>query len=281
MERRPNDKPAEAPSKATTSEAPAPTLEQHIANALIGDLPSVELAELLNANDAAIIAAEQAAQAVKEFAYDPTLSHDIVEARERLENTALLVGRLKTLQRHLQKRLAQVVKSEEAISWLAERDEFEAAHLAAMPEQRYAYDAALQQSSTSSRMSLRSRPLAARCSPVVRCISAWKTSPTRHRLRACCRTRACSISPVVSSGPIRSKQIALRSRWQKCLRASGGDPEQFSPFWWRAAQRRQAAHRVETERQDARLRQLAAEQEARLNKEERERFAAAHGGAVK
>jgi len=62
--------------------------------------------------------------------------------------------------------------------------------------------------------------------------------------------------------------------------AASGDPEQYSTLWWRAAQRRQAAYRVETERQDQRLREMERAQTERENRELKERFAAAHGLGV-
>jgi len=62
---------------------------------------------------------------------------------------------------------------------------------------------------------------------------------------------------------------------------AGGDPEQFSPFWWRAAQRRQAAIRIESELHGQRLLEMERQQTERINREEKERFAAAHGLAVK
>jgi hypothetical protein len=58
---------------------------------------------------------------------------------------------------------------------------------------------------------------------------------------------------------------------------AGGDPEQYTWNWWKAGQRRQAAARIEAERNDARLRQMAADQEKRVNQEEAARWNAAHG----
>jgi hypothetical protein len=59
------------------------------------------------------------------------------------------------------------------------------------------------------------------------------------------------------------------------------DLDKFSPFWWRAVQRRQAAAAAEAELQGKRFAEMKIEQEARQNAEEQERFAEMHGGGVK
>jgi hypothetical protein len=55
----------------------------------------------------------------------------------------------------------------------------------------------------------------------------------------------------------------------------------FSPEWWRAGEARAAAARVEEEKTAARCARMKAEQEERMNREERERFAAARGDGIK
>jgi hypothetical protein len=65
-------------------------------------------------------------------------------AHDKMIDASFRADRLKTLAPRLEKRLAEAVVREEAAAWITERDTFEAAHLAAMAEQRDAYDAALQ-----------------------------------------------------------------------------------------------------------------------------------------
>jgi hypothetical protein len=115
------DKTNDAPAALETPSPP--TLEQRISRALTENLPSVELGELLTANDAAIIAAEQAAAAAKEYAYDPMLSRDIAEARDRMETSALLLGRLQTLRPRLLTKYHETYLKEQAAEWRATSSE--------------------------------------------------------------------------------------------------------------------------------------------------------------
>jgi hypothetical protein len=55
----------------------------------------------------------------------------------------------------------------------------------------------------------------------------------------------------------------------------------YTSEWWKANERRAAAARIENKRTAARFEQMKAEQEERVNREERERWAAAHGAEQK
>jgi hypothetical protein len=55
----------------------------------------------------------------------------------------------------------------------------------------------------------------------------------------------------------------------------------FTSEWWKVNEQRAAAAGVESERTAARFAQMKRDQEERQNREERERFAAAHGGGTK
>jgi hypothetical protein len=89
---------AEEPVISDIGSAQEPSLEQKVLKALTEDgMASSELADLLQETDAGIAEAERQAVAAREAAYDPARSPDLSKAREEMEDTALLVGRLKTM----------------------------------------------------------------------------------------------------------------------------------------------------------------------------------------
>jgi hypothetical protein len=291
VEKRHNDKPVTATSNKEAS-APAPTLEQRIANALTGDLPSAELGELLTANDAAIIAAEQAATAAKEYAYDPVRSPNIAEARECMENTALLVGRLQTLRPRLLTKFRERYLQEQAAEWRAASSELIGEGNELADELREVYAAS-----------------------VGKIVDVFvRISDFKKRRDACYSTRPDKIGdqlpdPELLARNLNGFTITTTSLLEQTklfdfetgtqlwppaqlpigvvmaqsvqAMAASQDREQFSPNWWRAAARRAAAHKVETERQDARLREMERAQAERENLELKEHFVAAHGLGVK
>jgi hypothetical protein len=279
-------------NKASDTAPPPLTLEQKIIMALTADLPSVELGELLGANDAAIIAAEQAAQAAKEYAYDPMLSRDIAEARDRMETSALLLGRLQTLRPRLLTKYRETYLKEQAAEWRATASELIGEGNELADELRKTYAASV-----------------GKLVDVFTRIADYK-----RRRDACYSNRPDQIGDQLPEPELLARDLngftittpSLLEQtklfdfetgsqiWPRAqlpigvimaqsvqAMAMAQDREQFSPFWWRAAQRRAAAHKVETEQQDARLRQMAAEQEERLNRELKETFVATHGLAVK
>jgi hypothetical protein len=73
-------------------------LEQRLLKAIDDDKLSVDdLAQLINQTERGIVAAEEAARAASEAAFDPARSADPVAARDEMETAHLRVGRLKTL----------------------------------------------------------------------------------------------------------------------------------------------------------------------------------------
>jgi hypothetical protein len=287
VEKRPNDKPVEAPSNKATSGAP-PTLEQRISMALTGDLPSVELGELLGANDAAIVAAEQAAQAAKEYAYDPTLSPDIAEARERMENTALLVGRLQTLRPRLLTKYRETYLKEQAAEWRDKASELigEGTELSEQLSEMYpkaVHDLVSLFARIADFKKRRDACYSNRPDqigdqlPEPELLARRLDGFTVNTPSLLEQTQLFDFETGTQIWPVAQPLIGVVMAESTLAMAASQDREQFSPFWWRAAQRRAAAHRAETERQDARLREMAAEQEKRVNEEEAARWRAAHG----
>jgi hypothetical protein len=293
---RPNNNKSATAAPETSKATPAPpaappTLEQRISATLTGDLPSAELGELLSANDAAIIAAEQAATAAKEYAYDPTLSPNITEARERMENTALLVGRLQTLRPRLLTKYRETYLKEQAAQRrdMASRLISEGTELSAQLSEIYpkAVDDLVSLFACIADYKKRrdalysSRPdqIGDQLPDPELMARGWDsfTINTPSLLE----TKLFNFETGKQIWPPAHVPLGVIMAQSVQAMAASLDREQFSPNWWRAAARRQAANRVEAERQDERLREMEREQTERMNREERERFAAMHGGAVK
>jgi hypothetical protein len=101
-------------------------LEKKISDALSNNnnLASADLSNLVTETEAAIIAADQAAEAEHARALDPALSPDPVQARAAMEDAAFSRDRLKTLLPRLKHRYQQVADQETYDSWAAEFDQF-------------------------------------------------------------------------------------------------------------------------------------------------------------
>jgi hypothetical protein len=115
------------------------SLENEISVALAADaIIPAELEALIDKADDGIAAAKQAAARQRETALDPILSPDLREARETMDDAAILVGRLETLRRRLERRLAQVIDAEAHARWLQDYNEVIAKRDAAVAQfQRY------------------------------------------------------------------------------------------------------------------------------------------------
>jgi hypothetical protein len=272
------------PEKFKSNGTAEPTLEQRGVAALADDaLTSTVLAALVEETRTAIGEAEQLAAHERERAFDPALSADPLAAHAAMENAYFRVGRLKTLLPRLQRRLAEVVKSEEAVAWLAERDEFEAAHLAAMAEQGDAYDEALKtivsffahvEKFSAARGALLSRR------PVhlgLENISDPVPAPSLLQNSRLFDLAGRQLWP----NPAETNRLAAEMAEATLRMVSSGDRDACTPNWWKAVARRQAAAAAEAELQGKRFVEMKIEQEKRENAEEKERFAAMHGGAVK
>jgi hypothetical protein len=289
IERRAN-KTSEAAPTALETPSP-PTLEQRISMALTTDLSSGELGELLTANDAAIIAAEQAAQTAKEFALDPTLSPDITTAHERMENTALLVGRLRTLRPRLLAKYRETYLKEQAAEWRGVASELinEGNELADDLREVYA-------------------------ASVGKLVDVFtRIADYKKRRDACYSTRPAALSDQLPDPELMARgldgftvstpslleatklfDLTGRQLWPDPQRTnpnrfavemsqsvlamvSSGDPDATGPNWWKAVARRQAAAAAEVELQGKRFAEMKIEQEKRENEEAAARWNAAHG----
>jgi hypothetical protein len=282
VEHRPNNKPPAAPANKAPPEANAApaalSVEERGVAALTGDaLSSATLATLIEETNSAIGAAERVAAAEKEKAFDLALSHaDARAAHDRMVDASFRCDRWKTLAPRLQQRFAETVVREEAAAWISERDAFEAEHLPAMAEQRHRYDTAVQTvisffAQVTAFSAARGALLSRRPTHLgLQNIDDPAPAPSLLQNSRLFDLAGKQLRP----DPAQVNKLAVEMASSVALMA-GGDPEQFSPFWWRAAQRRAA--RVEAERNDARLRQMAADQEKRVNEEEAARWNAAHG----
>jgi hypothetical protein len=102
-------------------------LETRIATALTsGSIASANVNALIEETTAAIVEGEKAAAEERERAFDPALSPNPKLARERMEDTLFLVGRLKTLLPRLQKLACEVRTREENVAFAATRDALQA-----------------------------------------------------------------------------------------------------------------------------------------------------------
>jgi hypothetical protein len=264
-----------------TTDAAAISLEQRAVAALTDDtITSSALAALVEEARAALAEAEQVAAAEKARAFDPVVSPDPREAHARMVDAGFKADRLRTLLPRLQKRLAEAAVREHALEWLRERDKFEAERCPPLAAARVAYDDALEKMLTFLRVV--SEFGAARATLLSRrpdqCSMEGVSNPVPAP-QMLSDTRLFALDGAqLWPDPQQINRLAVEMAQSISATAGKRDPDDFGPFWWRAVARRQAAHRVETERQDARLRQMEQEQTERINREERERWAAAHGG---
>jgi hypothetical protein len=293
---RPNNNKSATAAPETSKATPAPpaappTLEQRISATLTGDLPSAELGELLSANDAAIIAAEQAATAAKEYAYDPTLSPNIAEARERMENTALLVGRLQTLRPRLLTKYRETYMKEQADEWRGMASGLISEGTELSEQLREIYPKAVDDL-----VSLFAR------------IADFK-----RRRDACYSSRPAALSDQLPDPELLGRgldgftintpsllevtklfDLAGRQCWPDAQQTNSNrlavemsnsvlamvasrDRDECTPFWHRAIARRQIAAAEEAERQGKRFAEMKVAQEKRENEEAAARWNAAHG----
>ena len=102
-------------------------LENRIATALATiDITSTDLSQLLVEAEAAIAAADNAAEDERAKALDPALSPDPKAARQAMEDAAFTRDRLKTLLPRLETRYREIVDAEALTAWTAEADALQA-----------------------------------------------------------------------------------------------------------------------------------------------------------
>ena len=94
------------------------TLEQRIASALSEEIASTDVATLISETEAAIVAADTAAEAERQKALDPVLSPDPAAARAAMEQASFARDRLRTVLPKLQRRLQQLEAAEYAAGWV-------------------------------------------------------------------------------------------------------------------------------------------------------------------
>jgi hypothetical protein len=115
-------------------------LEQRISAALAAtDLKAFELVALLDETVDAIVAADTAAEAERERAFDPAQSPDLAKARAAMEDAVFLVNRLRTLQPRLEARLTEVRAIERETQWHADYERVKAKRDALADEFRELY----------------------------------------------------------------------------------------------------------------------------------------------
>jgi hypothetical protein len=277
IEKRPNNKPVEAPSNTTVPPAaPAPlSVEERGVAALRDDaLDATALAALVEQTTVALAEAEQAAAHERERAFDPTLTSNPKAAHAAMVEASFMADRLRTLLPRLQVRLAEVAVRERSLQWLAERDQFEAERCPPLVIARAAYESALEQMldffrlvdefSAARSALLGRRPNECGLESVANPIPAPK-------MLSDTRLFDCSGAQLWPDPTQTNKLAATMAESVRGMMASQ-DPDLYTPNWWRAAQRRQAAARIEAERREESLTRMASE--------ERERYLrdlAAHG----
>ena len=100
----------------------APTLEQQVAAALADDnIAADKLEALIEQVEHGIRAAEAGRRPPARASHGPgAQSRSLRDARQRLEDSIFLVGRLKTLRPRLERQLAEVLDAEQHARWLAD-----------------------------------------------------------------------------------------------------------------------------------------------------------------
>ena len=114
-------------------------LEARITAALSDDIASADVAALITETEAAIAAADAAAEAERVKALDPIASPDPAKARTAMEDAAFTRERLRTVLPRLQARLKQVVAAEYAAKWEPDYKQVEALRDALAAEMREVY----------------------------------------------------------------------------------------------------------------------------------------------
>jgi hypothetical protein len=115
------------------------SLEQRLTTALSGDILSSDLAALIVEIEAAINAADVAAEAERIKALDPIASPDAAKARAAMEDAAFTRDRLRTVLPRLRARLKETQAAERFARWEGEFKRVEAARDALAAELRATY----------------------------------------------------------------------------------------------------------------------------------------------
>ena len=103
------------------------SLEQRIADALKDNatVTAIDLAALVVEVTAAIDTADQSAITERERALDPSISPNLAEARQKMEDSAFAANRLRTLLPRLQQHYLEVDAAEEVARWRQQYDKIE------------------------------------------------------------------------------------------------------------------------------------------------------------
>jgi hypothetical protein len=289
MERRPNSKPAEAPSKATTSEAPAApspvtadsplpdrlaALEQLIGEALSSsEQTAAELGNLLAQLERAVVAAAEHARLQNEKSLDPLASPDPVRARQSAEDASFLANRLATLKPRLSVACAKQVQKESVAAYLVKRDALASERDALQTEFIAEYETLsgkllalfgrLRDFQQRAQIALADPPAG------VRGLDGF----TAATLRLLEQTKLLDLETGKEIWPPLQQPFAV-----VMVESMRFNPDvRFSPEWWRAGEQRAEAARIENERTGIRFEEMKRSQEERMNREEKENFLAAHG----
>ena len=121
------------------------TLEERIATALSEDIASADVEALITETEAAITAADAAAEEERVKALDPIASPDPAKARAAMEDAAFTRDRLRTVLPRLQARLKQVEAAEYLARWEPDYEQVKAVRDALAAEMREVYPAAVAQ----------------------------------------------------------------------------------------------------------------------------------------
>jgi hypothetical protein len=260
----------------------APSLEERAVGALTDDtVSSAALAALLGETTSAIAAAEATAASCKERAFDLALGHaEAKEAHGLMVDASFRADRLRTLGPRLQARWLDALQREAADAWRRERDAFEAS-IPNIEAVRANYEAALQQmlkffTEVTAFNSARSRLLSRR--PEHCGLESATELPITALNKLLGETRLFDLKTgeQVWPDPQQANKFAVEMSHSVSAMMKT-DPDDYTPNWWRAAARRQAASRVAAEHHAAQLRQLERDQTGRVNREEQEAFNARHG----
>jgi hypothetical protein len=120
-------------------EANMSTLEERIATALSEDIASAHVEALITETEAAIAAADAAAEEERVKALDPIASPDPAKARAAMQDAAFTCERLRNVLPRLHARLKQVVAAEYAAKWEPEYEQVKAVRDALAAEMREVY----------------------------------------------------------------------------------------------------------------------------------------------
>jgi hypothetical protein len=124
-------------------EANMSTLEERIAIALTDEISSVDVEALINETQAAIEAADAAAQVERVKALDPIASPDAAKARAAMEDAAFTRDRLRTVLPRLRTRLKEMKAAEYLARWEPDYEQVKAARDALAAEMREVYPEAV------------------------------------------------------------------------------------------------------------------------------------------